>query len=152
MQLKLLCKNNISCCLPCFKQKKILLHSRVSKHDKSIFLTGSAKLQNTPTSIVIIIFGAKSIGGCVRGRSRVPVTPKPAPSDHIRSCASIVRKFKNCWFCGKRKKFTCEESFIPGYRNWDHRNMWDSSTFVDWLLASWLTVFPVEISITGFDF
>ena len=51
---------------------------------RACFLPGFAKLQNTPnTSIVIIIFGAKSIGGCVRGRSRVPVTPKPASSDHL---------------------------------------------------------------------
>ena len=57
-------------------------------------MPGFAKLQNTPTSIVIIIFGAKSIGGCVRGRSRVPVTPKPASSDHLQSYRSIVRKLK----------------------------------------------------------
>ena len=66
-------------------------------------LPGFAKLQNTPASIVIIIFGAKSIGGCVRGRSRVPVTPKPASSDHLQSYRSIVRKLKKR-NCGNWKK------------------------------------------------
>ena len=85
----------------------LLLHSHVSKYDKSKFLTGVC--QNTPTSIVIIIFGAKSIGGCVRGRSRVPVTPKPASSDHLQCYRSIVGKFEICLFCGNWKRFNCVE-------------------------------------------
>ena len=77
---------------------------------RACFLPGFAKLQNTSSSIVIIIFGAKSIGGCVRGRSRVPVTPKPASSDHLQSYSSIVRKFKNIFFFGNRKRLNCDEN------------------------------------------
>ena len=105
---------------------------------RAYFLPGFAKLQNTPTSIVIIIFGAKSIGGCVRGRSRVPVTPKPASSDHLQSYRSIVRKLKKKKLWKLKKRFNCEEivylktstNFIQGHENWEHQNMWDSLIFL----------------------
>ena len=87
-------KNNISRCLPCFQYFFYFFILIFQNMTRAYFLPGFAKLQNTPASIVIIIFGAKSIGGCVRGRSRVPVTPKPASSDHLQSYRSIVRKLK----------------------------------------------------------
>ena len=96
-------KNNISRCLPCFQHFFYFFVIMFQNMTRACFLPGFAKLQNTSSSIVIIIFGAKSIGGCVRGRSRVPVTPKPASSDHLQSYSSIVRKFKNI-FLGEIEK------------------------------------------------
>ena len=98
-------RKNISCCLPCFKE--FFFTSSLSCFkiwQEQVFNWGLPKY-----SYIYRDHNFWSNGGCVRGRSRVPVTPKPAWSDHLQSYRSIVRKIEISLFCGNWKRFNCVE-------------------------------------------